>query len=153
MYELINKHIKNTAPEKVYVFPELLTHAEIDKNVRTLHVIANKDADRTLYCLFDDIENKNRKYQVCFPLSHLDFKKYDINDIKVLQREEAVSAIYKGEFDELSAATAELTAYAKENGYEVHTPFRYLFILHKKRTFSKKAQEFSMEIHLPVKSI
>lgn len=152
MYELLNKQIKNTSPEKVYVFPEQLTQAEINENVKKLHVIANEDADRTLYCLFDDVDNKNRKYQVCFPLSHLDLNKYDINDIKVLQRELAISAQYKGEFSELSEATAALVEYAKQQGHTVTFPYRYLFILHKKKAFSKKPQDFSMEIHLPILS-
>lgn len=151
MFELVNKQIKDTAPEKVYIFPEKLTQEEIDQNVKTLHIIANEDSDRVLYCLFDDVENKNRKYQVCFPLTHLDFNKYKVEDIEVLQREKTVSAEYKGGFSELSDGLNELIQYAEAQGYAVTTPYRYLFILHKKKPFCKKPQEFSMEIHLPLK--
>lgn len=151
MYELVNTKIMSTAPERVYIFPEMLTQAEIDTNVNKLHIIANEDSDRTLYCLFDDIENTNRKYQVCFPMTHLNLQKYSTDDITVLQRETAVTAEYRGEFPELSLAVAELVAFAEKQGYTVFTPYRYLFILHKKKAFSKKPQDFSMQIHLPVR--
>lgn len=153
MYQLVNKQIKDTSPEKVYVFPEKLTQPEINMNVSKLHIIANEDSDRTLYCLFDNFEDKNRKFQVCFPLSHLDLKKYSLEDIQVLQRDKAVTAEYKGEFAYLSQAAHELIEYAKEAGYKVRPPYRYLFILHKKKLFSKKPQDFTMEIHLPVEKL
>lgn len=151
MYNLSNVQIKKIPPERVYTFPDRLTKEEIGEKVNKLHTIAKEDADRTIYCLFDEVVmNRDLKFEVCFPISHLDLSKYNIDDFKVLERGMAVCCEFDGDFSELSASISELTRYANDNGYTIQPPYRYLFILHKKPMFSKQPQKFTMEVHIPI---
>lgn len=151
MSALSNIEIIDVPPERVYVFPKKLTKSEIQDNVNKLHTIANEDADRTIYCLFDDVVMQTSTvFEVCFPVSHLDLKKYNVSDFKVIQREKVVSGVTNGDFSKLTEIISELTEYAKEQGFSIKPPYRYLFTLHKKPFFSTKPPEFSMHIHIPV---
>lgn len=154
MFEFINLQIKDSAPERVYVFPERLTKNEIEKNVEHLHTIANEEADRTIFCFFDEIvEGQNIKFEVCFPISHLDFKKYDVKDFKVIERDRVVSGEFKGDFSDLRFPLEKLTEYAKTQGYNVKAPFRYLFILHKKPLLPKQPPKFTLEVQASVEKV
>lgn len=148
MPNLIDPQIKDVDPDRVYVFPNKLTVPDIEKNVAKLHTIANDEADRTIYCLFDEVKTNN-EYEVCFPVTHLNLKKYDIDDFKVIQRCNVASCKFDGNFDNLLNTVTQLSDYATEQGYTTHKPYRFLFILSKKAKFSKQ-QEFSLEIQIPV---
>lgn len=151
MSDTLEIELKQSAPERVYVFPERLTRDEIDGKVKTLHTIANEDANQTIYCLFDEIEPKDgMKYEVCFPVSHLDLKKYKKENFRVIQRETVVTCEFLGEIDKIRTNLSALVEYAEKNGYTPKPPFRFLFILHKKPLFSKQPPKFTMEIHVPV---
>lgn len=146
-----NIQIKDFIPEKVYVFPKKLTKEEINDNVSKLHTIANQEADRTIYCLFDEVVmDKAIKFEVCFPVNHLDLKKYKKSDFRVLQREKVVSAEFSGDFNKLTDTIAKLTEFANNEGFQVKPPYRYLFTLHKKPMFSKEPQQFTLEIQIPL---
>lgn len=148
---LTNLSIHDISPERVYVFPERLTRDEIKQNVSKLHTIANEQADRNIYCLFDEVAmDKALKFEVCFPVKHLDLNRYDKNDFKVLQRNTAVTCDFSGDFTELTTIIAQLKKHAEEQGYRIIPPYRFLFTIHKKSLFSTQAQKFSMQIHIPV---
>lgn len=152
MSNLTNIEIRDIPPEKVYIFPERLTQNEIGAKVDKLHTIANEQSDRTIYCMFDEVVmNQSIKFEVCFPVSHLNLKKYNLNDFRVLQREIAVCGEFDGEFTELSNCIKTLTEYANERDYDIVPPYRYLFIIHKKPLLSKQPPKFTMEIHIPLK--
>lgn len=153
MSDALKIEVVNAAPERVYVFPEKLTRQEINEKVGALHTIANNEANQTIYCLFDDVAaSPDMKYEVCFPHSHLDLKKYKETDFKVMPRELVVTCEFVGEIDKIRTNLNQLLDYAQKNGYEVKPPFRFLFILHKKPLFSKQPPKFTMEIQVPVKN-
>lgn len=148
---LSNISIQDIAPEKVYVFPQKLTKAEIGENVAKLHTIANEQADRTIYCLFDEVVmDQSLKFEVCFPVNHLDLKKYTIEDFKVIMREKSVCCDFSGDFANLTNIIGQLKDYAESHGYNIKPPYRYLFTLHKKPLFSKEPPKFSMAIQIPL---
>lgn len=149
MAALINPQIKDAPPERVYVFPEKLTKEEIESNVKKLHTIANEEADRNIYCLFD-YKNTPIKYQVCFPVTHLDMKKYKVDEFIVIPREKVASCNFNGDFDTLMETIALLTKYAQDNGHTVYFPYRFLFTLHKKPLLSKQPPKFTMQIQIPI---
>lgn len=151
MFTLTNIEIRDVPPERVYVFPELLTQIEIGERVDKLHTIANEESDRTIYCLFDEVHMSSElKFEVCFPISHLDLKKYSKEDFRILEREVAVTGEFSGDFSKLSDCITQLTEFANEQGYAINPPYRYLFILHKKPLFSRHPPKFTMEIHIPL---
>lgn len=148
---LSNISIQNIAPEKVYTFPEKLTKDEIAEKVAQLHTIANEQADRNIYCLFEEeVMDKSLKFEVCFPVTHLDLKKYKVEDFKVLLREKVVYCDFSGDFSNLTSIIAQMKEYATSHGYQIKPPYRFLFTLHKKPLFSKEAAKFTMAIHIPV---
>lgn len=150
MSEIIVPRVKDVDPERVYVFPERLTKEEINKKVQKLHTIANEESDRTIYCLFDEIiPGTPVKYEVCFPVSHLDLKKYKLEDFKVIQRQNVVSCDFGGEVNDLLICIEKLTEFAEKEGYTLTKPFRFLFTLHKKPKFSAQPPKFTMEVQIP----
>lgn len=151
MFELTNLKIKDSAPDRVYVFPERLTKDEIEQNVKLLHTIANEESDRTIFCFFDEIiSGQETKFEVCFPIAHLDFKKYNVNDFRIIERDRVASGEFKGDIEDLRFSLDRLGEYAKTQGYNVKAPFRYLFILHKKPLLSKQPQKFTLEIQASI---
>lgn len=154
MSELLNVEIKKSLPERVYVFPQKLTTEEIRENVEKLHTIANEEADRTIYCLFDELGlGAETKFEVCFPVTHLDLKKYSVDDFKILPRHKVISAEFKADFSKLSEAMVQLKQHAESKGYKTYPPYTYLFILHKKSLIPLAPQKFTMEIHIPVEEV
>lgn len=154
MSRILNAQIIDSAPDRVYVFPQRLTKEEISENVEKLHTIANEEADRTIICMFDElVMSKDIKFEVCFPVTHLDLKKYSVDEFKVIPRSKVVSCEFSGDFTQLSDIIAQLTKYATDNGYDIIPPYRYLFTIHKKFLLSKQNPKFTMEIQIPVKDI
>lgn len=154
MSNQLNIEIRDFEPEKVYVFPQLLTRAEILKKVKTVHTIANDEADREVYCLFDKLPSLDAEtpmqYEVCFPVTHLNLKKYNIDDFRIFKRETIVTSPFSGDFEDLINSINVLIEHAENNGYKTVKPYRFLFILDKKTFLSNKPQKFRMEIQIPV---
>lgn len=154
MSSLINVQIKDAPPERVYVFPRRLTRDEIESNVKELHTIANEEADRNIYCLFDELNSSTAlKYEVCFPISHLDTKKYNVADFKIIPRDKVVSCDFNGDFNSLLENIKNLSHYAAQQGFEVKPPYRFLFTLHKRPLISIQPPKFTMEIQIPVANV
>lgn len=146
--------IIDSAPEKVYVYPELLTRAQILEKARTLHTMANKESDRQIYCLFDELFTVSpMQYEVCFPVSYLDLKKYDKKDFRILSREVIAHCEFKGQFEDLLKTVDLLKEYSEKNGYKLKKPYRFLFTLDKKSFMSNKLQKFKMEIQIPIEKV
>lgn len=150
-----NFEIRDFDPEKVYVYPEILTRADILKKVKTIHTIANEDSERKVYCLFDKVPTLDTtipmQYEVCFPTSYLNLKKYNLADFRVIQRESIVWSAFGGDYEDLVNTVIGMEKYAVDNGYQPVKPYRFLFLLDPKTFLSSKPQKFSMEIQIPIK--
>lgn len=154
MSRILNAKIIDSAPDRVYIFPQRLTQQEIGENVEKLHTIANEESDRTIICMFDElVMNKDLKFEVCFPITFLDLKKYNVNDFKIIPRSKVVSSEFSGDFSKLSEIIAQLTKFANDNGYNIVPPYRYLFTISKKTLLSKQNTKFTMEIQIPVEEV
>lgn len=149
MSSLINPQIKVLPPERVYIYPDLLTKDEIYSRIQKLHNIARDESDRKIYLYFNKSEQPI-KYEICYPHSHLNLNKYEYEDFKVIERHTIATCGFEGGFETLLSVVAELEEFVGKQGYSTKLPYSFHFDLHKKVRFSKKPPKFDLSIQIPI---
>lgn len=149
MSNLINPQIKVLPPERVYIHQNQLTKDEIITRIQKLHIMARDESSRKIYFVFDKSEQPI-KYEVCFPHNHLNLKKYQYEDFKVIERHTVATCEFEGGFDNLLFVVTELEEFVAKQGYSTKPPYSFNFALHKKTRFSKKMPKSDLSIQIPI---